>query len=167
MTHVSSPAKSSKAEAIVPETCRLDPERLARRDVRSLLSVLAAAEAITSQAERILREVGSGLRATEWDVLAALYAFGPMRPAELVRKAWMTSNAPTLHAILGRLSEDGLVQRGPHPESARGVLVSLTGEGVDTVGRLFPVIERKLINSYAGHYSDEELDTIAELMERL
>jgi hypothetical protein len=29
------------------------------------------------------------------------------------------------------------------------------------------VIERKLINSYAGHYSDEELDLIAELMERV
>lgn len=168
ISHVSSPNTASRGVGPAPAwSNKLDPQRLARRDTRSMLSVLSAAEAIASQAERILREVGSGLRATEWDVLAALYAFGPMRPAELLRKAWMTSNAPTLHAILGRLDTRGLVRRDPHPGSSRGVLVSLTSEGVATVERLFPVLERKLINSYAGHYADEELDTIAELMERL
>ena len=144
----------------------LDPERLARTDARAMLGVIRAATDIAAGAEVVLREAGSGLHASEWDVLAALYAFGPMRPAEIVRRCWMSANTPTVHAILGRLEERGLITKGPHPEHARGVLVALSEDGTSTVEDLFPKIERKVIRAFANDYSDAELEMIAELMER-
>ena len=145
---------------------RLDPARLASPDLRAMLGVLAAATTIIASTEKALRDEGSGLRGSEWDVLAALFAYGPMRPAEILRRCWMSANAPTVHAILGRLEERNLVRRETHPEQVRGVLVSITTEGIETVERLFPILERKTINVFSGHYTEEELDIIVELAER-
>lgn len=107
------------------------------------------------------------MRGSEWDVLVTLHTFGPMRPAEIVRQAAMAANAPTVHAILGRLEGRGLIARGAHPEQPRGVLVTLTDAGSESVDSLFPILERKVINGFSGHYSEQELDQIVELMERL
>jgi DNA-binding MarR family transcriptional regulator len=140
---------------------------MAQRDIRAMLGVLAAATAITAQAESALRRAGSGMRASEWDVLVTLHTYGAMRPAEVVRQAAMAVNAPTVHAILGRLEGRGLITREAHPEQLRAVLVTLTDAGSQAVDSLFPILERKVINGFSGHYSEHELDQIVELMERL
>ena len=142
-------------------------DRLGKRDVRAMLDVLAAASAIIIETEGVLRKAGADVRGNDWDALIALAIFGPMRPAELLRRAPMATNAPTVHAIIARLETRGLVEKQAHPESSRGVLVRLTDEGVDFVNRMFPVLERKIINGFAGHYSDDELDTISNLMGRI
>lgn len=146
---------------------RPDRERLSQPDLRAMLGTLRAAALTTSTAEAALREAGSGLRASEWDLLVALYAFGPARPAELTRSSWLSVNAPTVHAILGRLEGRELITRTAHPESARGVLVQITDAGANEVEQLFPTIERKLVNAWAGHFSQQELEEIARLMERI
>jgi DNA-binding MarR family transcriptional regulator len=79
----------------------------------------------------------------------------------------MAANAPTVHAILSRLEDRGLVTRGPHPDTARGVLVSLTPEGDQAVDKLFPILEHRVISRFARHFSEDELDTIMELMGRI
>jgi hypothetical protein len=47
------------------------------------------------------------------------------------------------------------------------VLVTLTDTASEAVDSLFPILERKVINGFSGHYSEQELDQIVELMERL
>lgn len=141
--------------------------RLHTREVAAMLGVLGAASIITSQTEETLRRSGADVRGNEWDMLVALAAGGPMRPAEMLRRAPMATNAPTVHAIIARLAARGLVEKRPHPDHSRGVLVSLTSDGADLVERMSPILERKIVNGFAGHFSDEELETIADLMARI
>ena len=132
-----------------------------------MLGVLAAASAVTSQTEEVLRGAGADIRGNEWDVLVALASFGPMRPSEVLRRSPMATNAPTVHAIIARLESRGLVEKRPHPGASRGVLVSLSSEGLELVEWMSPVLERKIINGFAGHFSEDELETIASLMGRI
>jgi DNA-binding MarR family transcriptional regulator len=142
-------------------------ERLGDPDLQAMLGVLAAASQIISQTEAVLRRAGADVRGNEWDLLVALSGFGPMRPSELLRRSPMSTNAPTVHAIIARLESRGLVEKRPHPRNSRGVLVSLSREGADLVGRMSPVLERKIINAFAAHFSKDELDTSAALMGRV
>jgi DNA-binding MarR family transcriptional regulator len=75
-----------------------------------------------------------GLESWEFDVLAALRRAGkPYRlsPGQLLRQTMVTSG--TMTNRVDRLTERGLAVREEHPEDRRGVLVSLTPEGLDAV----------------------------------
>ena len=61
--------------------------RLGERDVRAMLGVLAVASTIISETEEVLRGAGADVRGNDWDLLVALAIFGPMRPAELLRRS--------------------------------------------------------------------------------
>ena len=145
---------------------RLDAERFQEFDLRALISVLKAANRIELDGDAVLRQAGAGFRLAEFDVLAFIYVLGPVRPSVLQNEVAMSASAPTIHAIITRLEKRGLVERSPHPEDARGVLVSITDDGRAAVDATFPLIERKVINRFAGHFSAEELITIAGLLER-
>ncbi|MBO9330995.1 MarR family transcriptional regulator [Achromobacter sp. HZ01] len=67
----------------------------------------------------------------EFDVLATLYRSGApyaLNPQKLVEALLLTSGAMTNR--LDRLEEAGLLARSPNPEDRRGVIVSLTSEGL-------------------------------------
>lgn len=144
----------------------LDQARFEDYDLRALLSVLTAATRIEVEGDEVLRRAGAGIRLAEFDILAFVYAAGSIRPSELMNRVSMSRNAPTIHNIITRLEKRGLVTRTPYPEDARGVLVNITDEGREAISRTFPLIERKVINRFAGQFSAEELLTIAGLLER-
>lgn len=164
---MSNPKQPAGARNGVPDPSLPTLDRLRKSDLRALLGVLRAATSIQAQTEVALREAGSGMRGSEWDVLVTIYAGGPARPSEVARRAPLAVNAPTVHAILGRLEGRELITREPHPEQSRAVFVRLTDAGVETVERMFPILERKIINGFSGHFSADELDQVAELMKRL
>ena len=70
-----------------------------------------------------LRDEGFALRAPEWDLMAFVEDFGPMRPADLLRLCILTTNPATLSTILSRLERRGLVVRVPDETDARSVIV--------------------------------------------
>lgn len=144
----------------------LDEARFEGYDLRALLAVLRSATAITADGDETLRRAGASLRLAEFDVLAFVYAAGSIRPSELMHRISMSGSAPTIHNIIKRLEKRGFVTRTPHPEDARGVLVNITDEGREAVDLTFPLIERKVINRFAGNFSAEELATITSLLER-
>jgi len=75
-----------------------------------------------------------GLETWEFDVLAALRRAGPpyqLSPGQLLRETMVTSG--TMTNRVDRLAARGLVARENHPEDRRGVLVTLTGSGRETV----------------------------------
>ena len=144
----------------------LTEERFEGRDLRALLAVLTTATRIVADGDAVLRREGAGFRLVEFDVLASVYVAGSARPSEILRRASLSASAPTIHNVISRLEERGLVEREPHPEDARGVLVTITGDGRDAVERTYPLIEQQVINRFASHFSAEELLTIAGLLER-
>lgn len=72
-----------------------------------------------------------GLELWEFDVLSALRRQGPpyqMTPGALLRATLVTSG--TMTNRIDRLAAAGLVRREPDPRDRRGVLVTLTADGV-------------------------------------
>ena len=135
-------------------------------DLRALLSVLRAATVITVEGDEVLRRAGAGLRLAEFDVLAFVYAAGSIRPSESMHQISMSGSAPTIHNIIKRLEKRGFVTRTPHLQDARGVLVNITDEGREAIALTFPLIERKVSNRFAGHFSADEVATIGSQLER-
>ncbi|GAA2111419.1 MarR family transcriptional regulator TamR [Microlunatus panaciterrae] len=74
------------------------------------------------------------LESWEFDVLAALRRAGDhyqLSPGQLLRETMVTSG--TMTNRVDRLTARGLVARTNHPEDRRGVLVTLTPAGKETV----------------------------------
>jgi DNA-binding MarR family transcriptional regulator len=75
-----------------------------------------------------------GLEPWEFDVLSSLRRQGPpyqLSPGNLLRATMVTSG--TMTNRIDRLEESGLARRGPDPQDKRGVLVTLTEEGLARV----------------------------------
>jgi len=75
-----------------------------------------------------------GLESWEFDVLSALRRQGPpfqLTPGALLRATLVTSG--TMTNRIDRLAAAGLVRRKPDPRDKRGVLVTLTGQGRQSV----------------------------------
>ncbi|RWE45270.1 MarR family winged helix-turn-helix transcriptional regulator [Mesorhizobium sp.] len=72
-----------------------------------------------------------GLQAGEFDVLATLRRSGSpyaLTPTALYEATMVTSGAMTNR--LDRLETSGLIQRGPHPNDRRGIIVRLSDKGL-------------------------------------
>src|SRR5580704_1520048 len=86
-----------------------------------------------------------GLETWEFDVLSALRRQGPpfqLTPGALLRATLVTSG--TMTNRIDRLAEAGLVRREPDPRDKRGVLVTLTDQGVARVdAALEDLLERE------------------------
>ena len=75
-----------------------------------------------------------GLESWEFDVLSALRRQGPpfqLTPGALLRATLVTSG--TMTNRIDRLATAGLVRREPDPRDKRGVLVTLTSRGQESV----------------------------------
>jgi len=145
----------------------LSHDLLDQIDVVALLNVLRGATRIVSDTEKVLRERGSELSVREWDVLAFVSADGPLRPSQLLRRVALTNSPQTLSSLLDRMEAKGVLTRAPHPDDARGVLVTITAKGSHAVNSLFPLLASKAIAPFASHFTDDEIKSIAELLSRL
>ena len=114
-----------------------------------------------------LRRMGSPLKIHDFDVLVAVGVHGPLRPSEITRKASLAPNPTTASSIVARLEKRGLVKREAHPEVGGGVIVEATEAGIEMLDVLFPEVERKVISWFGGHFTNEELDSLAEALERI
>lgn len=143
-----------------------DAFTLASPSGSAFLDVLRISTQTTTEADRLLRETGSGIRANEFDVIAMLFLLGPQRPSQLLTTCTLIGTATTLSSILRRLDKRGLTSRVA-VDGGPGVIVSLTAAGAALFQGVFPAIYRHLIVSFAAHYSADEISTLAELLERL
>ncbi|MGW9066846.1 MarR family winged helix-turn-helix transcriptional regulator [Achromobacter animicus] len=103
----------------------------------------------------------------EFDVLATLYRTGAphaMNPQKLVEALLLTSGAMTNR--LDRLEQAGLLVRNPNPEDRRGVIVSLTAEGL----RVIKVVLKDYLadlNEFLEPLSAAERRQLAGLLKKL
>jgi DNA-binding MarR family transcriptional regulator len=85
---------------------------------------------ITGQlaAELLRRELdAAGMTPNQFGVQSVIGAFGPVTPTDLAARLGMA--APTVSAWIKRLSEDGQVERKPHPTDGRSYLLEVTPAG--------------------------------------
>jgi DNA-binding MarR family transcriptional regulator len=69
-----------------------------------------------------------GLTALQFTTLSVLNRHGePLSSSPLARRSFMT--AQSMHEVIHRLEEDGLIERNPHPDHGRKLPASLTAKG--------------------------------------
>jgi DNA-binding MarR family transcriptional regulator len=76
----------------------------------------------------------------------------------------MQLSAPATSALLDRLEQHGHVERHPHPHDRRSVQVTVTDHARQVGATMFGRVARELTR-VMGHYSDEDLDLIAQFLE--
>jgi DNA-binding MarR family transcriptional regulator len=88
-------------------------------------------------AELLRRELEPrGMEPRRFAVQSVIGAFGPITPTELASRLGL---APaTLSAWIRRLTQDGQVEKRPHPTDGRSYLLELTPAGRDEIGRAGP-----------------------------
>ena len=118
------------------------------------------------------RDVGQAfkrhnLHQGEFDVLATLYRTGAphaMNPQKLVDALLLTSGAMTNR--LDRLEQAGLLVRNPNPDDRRGIIVSLTAEGLRVI-KLVLKDYLKDLNELLDPLSPAERKQMAGLLKKL
>ena len=97
-------------------------------------------------------------------VMFLLWVGGPMESFEIARLAGLSRAA--ISSAVNTLERDGLVDRRRESDDRRVVTVYLTDDGaarLEAAYRAQNVRERELL----GNLSDDELDTLTELMRRI
>lgn len=106
-----------------------------------------------------------GLNLTDHKALGTLLDAGqPLTPGQLATQMGLTTGAIT--GIVDRLEQAGFVRRKRDPQDRRQVSLELN---LDRVRRqVFPLFEQlgKRMNALATSYSDKDLATIVEFMEK-
>ncbi|MEI9431657.1 MarR family winged helix-turn-helix transcriptional regulator [Mesorhizobium sp. Cs1299R1N3] len=108
-----------------------------------------------------------GLQAGEFDVLATLRRSGSpyaLTPTALYEATMVTSGAMTNR--LDRLETSGLIQRAPHPNDRRGIVVRLTEKGlalIDEAVAAHVANEHQILSGL----TQTERETLSRLLEKL
>lgn len=69
--------------------------------------------------------------------------------------------------LVDRLCDAGLATRRPAVDDARGAVVAITAAGRDLRKAMWPVYRQAVEDEVATKLSDEELETLARLLERI
>lgn len=80
---------------------------------------------------RLRQERHSDLTPTQLSVLGTVRQLGPTSPSAIAARERVS--APSVTRTLNRLADDGLVERAPHPQDGRQVVVSLSDLGEKTL----------------------------------
>jgi DNA-binding MarR family transcriptional regulator len=127
---------------------------------------LKAHSAISRRLERDLADEHQ-LTLSDYDVLVQL-SLAPgrtLRPVELARAVVLTRSGIT--RLVQGLGRAGLVERVDCPDDARGFLVGLTSAGLELVRSARETHLEGVAELFSDRYSDEELETLSQLLERL
>lgn len=127
---------------------------------------LTAHAAVIDRIEDDLAEV-EVLPLSWYDVLLALYEASEhrLRMHELASAILVTRGGLT--RLVARIEEAGLLRREPDPEDGRGLYAALTGEGLASLRKTWPVYARGIAERFGGHLSDEEIEILDRALCRL
>jgi DNA-binding MarR family transcriptional regulator len=123
--------------------------------------------AIARMARRLRQEAGDELSPSMMAALATIENHGPLAPSRLAELEGI--QRPTATRVLGRLEEDGLIERSADPNDGRGAVVCTTRSGSALLKKL-----RSRKNAYLARRLRElpdddvaALERAAEVLERL
>lgn len=123
--------------------------------------VFRLADALTRAGDDIV--AAEGLTAARWLTLGAV-AHGPLSVAEIARRRGMRRQSAA--ESVAALERAGLVARIQNPDDARAPLVTLTGQGRETLERIRPL--RTVWAERTARFAEPaELSAAVELVRRL
>lgn len=111
----------------------------------------------------ILAKSGETLDQPAHQTLRHLLAWGPMRPTALADA--LGTGASYVSKIVGRLEQDGLVERSADPSDRRATLIALTEEG-ETAARGVYELGDRMIEEVLSGWSASDVRRYTELTER-
>jgi DNA-binding MarR family transcriptional regulator len=103
------------------------------------------------------------LRAVDLQCLDLIVRDGPLSPRALARRAGL--HPATLTGILDRLEGGGWVARERDTTDRRGVVISVVGDRISEILRLYSGMNDSMRQVFAG-YRDDELEVIADFLRR-
>ena len=114
----------------------------------SPMGVIGRISRISRHLDQLLQKNYSqfNLNGGEFDVLASLRRSGhpyQLTPTELFNSLMLSSGAMTNR--LDRLEDAGLIKRNPNPNDRRGILVTMTEQGIELMDR-----------AYTAHIANED-----------
>ncbi len=104
-----------------------------------------------------------GLNATDHKCLGLLVSKGLITAGELADVTGLTTGAIT--GVIDRLEAAGFVRREDDPNDRRRVILRVIPKGYREIGRLFESLS-EAVNDLGARYSDRELATILDFMNR-
>ena len=135
------------------------------RGIAAWLALLRAHATLVRQLAVDLVEE-TGLTLGDYDVLAQLaLAGGALRMTELADKAFSSRSGMTRR--VDRLVEQGLVARTEANADGRGVVVSLTSNGVARFKETAPIHIRRVAELFVAPLSDQELAILEQAMTKV
>ena len=136
-----------------------------RRGLNAWQAFLRAHATLLRRLEVDLEEQ-TGLALADFDVLAQLALAGcGLRMTDLAARALISRSGMTRR--VGRLVEQGLVQRANTDTDARGVVVSLTEAGIARLIETVPVHARGIAELFVANLDDEELAVLERALAKV
>jgi DNA-binding MarR family transcriptional regulator len=119
--------------------------------------------------EQIDRELSAaGCVPLQWyDILVELYEAPDhrLRMAELARRAILSRSSLT--HLADRLEHEGLLTRARVDTDRRGAYAVLTEQGDQAFRRAWPIYARGIAQHFIRHLTDEEIQTLTDVFQRL
>jgi DNA-binding MarR family transcriptional regulator len=103
------------------------------------------------------------LKDVDLDCIDIIDSYGPLSPSALARRAGL--HPATLTGVLDRLEKGGWIARERDPNDRRAVIVRVVRDRYAELMRLYSGMNRGM-NKLLADYSDEELEVIADFMQR-
>jgi DNA-binding MarR family transcriptional regulator len=125
------------------------------------------AHAVLSRSLDADLQVQHSLTLNDYDVLVQLRDApdGALRMSEVADRVLLTRSGIT--RLVDGLQRDGMVERTSCPNDARSVYARITDEGRARLAAASDTHRKGITDVFAGHYTDAELEVLAELLERL
>lgn len=126
------------------------------------MNLIRTADLLFDGIGRLLRPLGvsqaGGL------VLGLLRDHGPLSPSALGQKLIVTR--ATVTGLVDSLERRGLVERSPHPDDRRSLLIGITPNGLEVLAEVRRIVHEQERDWLEG-FTDEELTTLIAAMHRV
>ncbi len=117
---------------------------------------------MSSWEQSVVKETGYSL--AQVHTIEVLGSHGPLRMKELAEKLGITTG--TLTVQIEKLVNASLIERCPHPEDRRAIVVKLTPEG-ETIHRQHNQLHLDLVRDLTQHIEPEQQSIFLTCLERM
>jgi DNA-binding MarR family transcriptional regulator len=134
--------------------------------VRAWAKLIRAQQALLDQVEEDLKN--AGFPPLVWyDILLELHRDpdGRLRHRDLHRRMLLAKY--NLSRLLDRMADDGLVDREPVADDARGEYLRITAQGRDLRRRMWPVYQRAIYRHFASRLGAGDVGELIRILEKL
>lgn len=107
----------------------------------------------------------TGLTLGQYDLLSTVFVLGPMTVKDFLEKTGATSGNATV--ILRNLERDRLIQKKVRKDDKRSYEIRLSKKGVALMEKIYPSVNRRILEDSFSPLSREEKETLIDLLKKV